>query len=161
MTKSAASRAARVVGVGQPAAGDDGVGLAVLAALRDMGPPRGTELLQAPDGAALVPILETSQPVMILDAVVGAAPGQVMALSPEELEAVARWPVSTHGLGVPEAIALARLLYGARCATVITILGVGIAPPAALRVGLSPEVAASVPQAAARALALLRSMPHP
>lgn len=71
----------RVIALGQPAAGDDGVGPAVLAALREAGAPEGAELLSCPDPSALIELLQAEGPIVIVDAVLGERPGEVLALS--------------------------------------------------------------------------------
>ncbi len=88
--------------------------------------------------------------VVLIDAVIGGAPGTVMQLDPDAL-AAGPTPVSSHGLGVREAIALAKMLYGA---VAIAIVGVAIDPPREVRVGLSPAVAAAIAPAADLAVAL-------
>jgi hydrogenase maturation protease len=145
----------RVIALGQRAAGDDGVGLAVLEELRRHGVPEGIELVHAPEDGALITLLETRAAVVLVDAVLGREPGEVLELAPEELEARGLRPVSTHGLGAAQAIALARTVAPATVAPAIRIVGVTIAPPARYVQALSPAVAAAVPRAAARIRALV------
>lgn len=79
---------ARVVGLGQRVAGDDGVGLAILERLRRTGVGPGVELFEVAEATALLPLLETPHPVFVVDAVVGAGPvGEVVDLSAEEIGA--------------------------------------------------------------------------
>ncbi|XXT21311.1 hydrogenase maturation protease [Sorangium sp. So ce429] len=163
---------ARVIGLGQRAAGDDAAGLAVLEALRRRGPPSGAELVEARDASALVSLLQTPAEVVIVDAVLASPPGEVLDLSPSDLAAGAPVPVSTHGLGVGQAIELARLAAPDRLSPDIRIVGVSIGRPgprgpgrrapsgdpeprASDELGLSPEVAAAVPRAVARVLSFL------
>jgi hydrogenase maturation protease len=146
---------ARVIGLGQRTAGDDGVGLAVLEALARRGVPAGVELVQAAEESALVDLVETPLPVVLVDAVLGTPAGEVVTLAPEELESHRRGPVSTHGLGVPRALALARAVAGARVAPAIHVVGITIARAEPYGPGLSPAVAAAVPRAAERVLALV------
>lgn len=146
---------ARVVGLGQRVAGDDAAGLAVLEALRRRGPPAGTELVEAKDAIALVSLLETPSKVVVVDAVLASPPGEVLDLSPQDLAAGAPVPVSTHGIGVAQAIELARLAAPDRLSPDIRIIGVSIGRPCRQELGLSPEVAAAVPRAVARVLSFL------
>jgi hydrogenase maturation protease len=134
-----------------PGAPDLGGSGSASAALR---PGPRLELLVAPEASALVPLLSTPAQVILVDAVVAAAPcdappGEVLVLAPEDLEAGAAVPVSTHGLGVAQAIALARIVDPAGVSPRIRLVAVRIAPPAARAEGLSPAVAAAVPRAAA------------
>jgi hydrogenase maturation protease len=145
---------ALVIGLGQPAAGDDGVGVAVLERLRTDGVPPGVELVRAVEPTALVELLAVQVPVVLIDAVASAAPGEVLELGPDELAGRGAPPYSTHGLDVERAIALARAL-SPRITPALRIVGVGIARPPLRATGLSPAVAAAVPRAAERVRALV------
>lgn len=145
----------RVIAIGQTAAGDDGVGYAVLDRLRAEGVPPDVELMRADEDAALVTLLETPGPVVIVDAVLGSPPGRVVDLAPADLAAAALRPVSTHGIGVAQAIELARVVAGDQVAPSIRIVAITIERPAGYAHALSPAVAAAVASAAARVRALL------
>jgi len=141
----------RVVGLGQVAAGDDAVGLAVLDRIRQMGPPDGTELVAARDATALVELLQTERRVVVVDAVVGhPRVGEVIELPEEALAAGPGGPrpLSTHGVSFQQAVALARMTSGGALAPEIVLVAVAIAPPERYTTGLSPEVQAAVPVAA-------------
>lgn len=129
-----------LVGLGQGAAGDDGVGLVVLRALVAAGLPEGVTAVEIRDAAPLVDLLCGGAPVLLVDAVVGPPPGEVVVLDEAALQAEVS-AVSTHALSVPAAVGLARALGGA---APLTVVGVGIAPPEGVRIGLSPEVEAAV-----------------
>jgi hydrogenase maturation protease len=145
---------ARVIALGQPAAGDDGVGWAVLDAIDARGVPDGVELVRAREASAILPHLVGR--VVVVDAVVGASrPGEVRVLVESELDAAAPSSVSSHGIGVVQALALARELGQVAA---ISIVAVGIGAPRRYAMGLSPEVAAAVPRAADTVLQLLH---HP
>jgi hydrogenase maturation protease len=146
---------ARVIGVGQGAAGDDGVGLAIVEWLRARGVPDGVELVRAPEDAALIGLLETQVPVVLVDAVLGTPAGDVHELAPEDLANGPLLPFSTHGMGVAKAIELARVLAPTAVSPSIRIIAVTIARPQRYEQQLSPAVAAAVPRAAARVLALV------
>jgi hydrogenase maturation protease len=147
---------ARVIALGQAAAGDDGVALVVLDRLRVSRVPAGVELLHATEELALVPLLETVGPVVIVDAVVHAPPGQVLDLAPEALAHGCR-AVSTHGVGVYQAIELARALGAEPRPASIRIVAVTISRPRRYTRRLSPAVAAAVPVAVERVLAAIGS----
>jgi hydrogenase maturation protease len=146
---------ARVIALGQAAAGDDGVGLAVLERLRERGTPEGVELVRAPDDSALVTLLETPAAVVMLDAILGTPPGEVLELSPAELAHRTARALSTHGMGVPEAVALARVLAPDAVSPSIRVVAVTIEKPAHYAPQLSAAVAAAVPRAVERVLALV------
>lgn len=146
---------ARVVGLGQPAAGDDGVGAAVVQALQERSLPRGVEVRHLSEPSALVELLDANVPVVIVDAVLGAPAGEVVELGVAELAARAPRRVSSHGLGVAEAAELAGALSDGKEPASIRVVAVTIARPDSYGRALSPEVAAAVPRAAARVLELL------
>jgi hydrogenase maturation protease len=66
--------------------------------------------------------------------------------------------VSSHGIGVADALALAGALGHDVSMAALRIVAVAIARPAGRRAGLSPEVAAAVPGAAERVLGILAGM---
>jgi len=146
---------ARIIALGQNAAGDDGVGLAVLAWLRTRPLPEGVELIGAAEDVALMELLETHVPVVLVDAVLGTPAGEVLAFAPEDLVAGPALAVSTHGMGVAKAIELARVLAPATVSPSIRVVAVTIARPRRYEQGLSPAVAAAVPSAGERVLALI------
>jgi len=138
-----------VVGIGQPAAGDDGVGLVVARTLAA----RGLEVREAADASIVLTLLEAARRVVIVDAVVGGLPGSVIRLDAGAL-ASGPAPLSSHGLGVAEALELARTLYGDHVVARVDIVGVAIARPGGSGFGLSAAIAAAVEPAAALAAAL-------
>jgi hydrogenase maturation protease len=150
---SGTERRARVVGLGHASGGDDGVGLAVLARLRAMSVPAHVELVEATEPSTLVSLLDGADPVVLVDAVVGTDdPGRILRLEPEMLQTPALRLLSTHGVEVPQAIELARVLSPATVCKRIRIVGITIRRPGGPATTLSPDVAAAVPAAAAEAL---------
>ncbi len=145
----------RVVGLGQRAAGDDGAGLAVVERLRSSAAARGIEILEAREASALVEWVQTAAPVVVVDALLGAAPGEVVELEPEALDARGLSALSTHGVGVGAAVALARAVAPDAVSPRIRVLGIGIAAARRGVVGLSPEVERGVARAVERVLELL------
>lgn len=140
-----------VVGIGQLAAGDDGVGLAVARALAA----RGLAVRESADASILLALLADGHRVVVVDAVAGGGPpGAVIRIDPDALAAGGAAPLSSHGLGVAEAIAIARTLHGDGVVAGLAIVGVAIGRPAAHAIGLSPAVAAAIGPAAALAAEL-------
>jgi hydrogenase maturation protease len=146
----------RVIACGQPAAGDDGVGFVVLSALEREDLPAEVELCRARDTVALLPLLERAERILIVDAALGLEPGEVRVLDSARVDASAANGVSSHGIGVRQAIDLARALSPSEVAPEIEILAVGIERPTAYTLALSPSVARAVPSAVAMALGWLR-----
>ena len=149
---------ARVIGLGQRTAGDDGVGLVVIDALRVRGVPQGVELLAVAEPTQMIPLLETLDLVIVVDAIVGAeTPGTVVTYPPERFAAQNLAPFSTHGVGAIEAIELARLLSPDEVSTSIHIVGVTIDRPTHRSNALSPSVARALPRAIEAVLELLET----
>ena len=155
---------ARVIGVGTRAAGDDGVGLAVLDALRDAEVPSGVELRQVSEPLALVELLDGAEHVVLVDAVLGAgATGEVLVLRPSALAGARAFPLSSHGVSVATALALSRSLGAgqrrSRSARDVWIVAVRIGLSLVVRgsMGLSPAVTSAVPRAVEAVLERLRS----
>lgn len=147
---------ARVIGLGQCAAGDDGVGLVVLERLGPLVPP-DVELVAIAEACAAIPLLATPVPVVVVDAVVTdrGVPGEVLDLDSDALRSDARG-VSTHGVSLARALDLARWLMGPeRSAPATRIIGVTIAIPHAPAIGLSDVVEAAVPRAVGAVLRTL------
>lgn len=143
-----------VVGIGQAAAGDDGVGLTVARALGG----RGLDVRESADASVVLTLLGDGAHVVLVDAVVGGgALGSVIELDPRALAQGPR-PLSSHGLGVREAIELARALHGDDVLGRVAIVGIVIERAVRSSVGLSDAVAAAVGPAALRAEALVETM---
>lgn len=143
-----------IIGVGNPLAGDDGAGPALVHVLRtggicaDLAETRGeaTRLMALMDGRAEVILIDTSQ--------TGAAPGSILRFD------VAQAPLpafsdsaSSHGFGLHEALELARSLgtLPARC-EVIAIEGQCFDTGT----GLSDAVRVAVDQLAKELLACIK-----
>lgn len=138
-----------ILGIGQLAAGDDGVGVVVA---RTLGR-RGLAVRESADASILLALIDAGRRVVLVDAVVGGTPGTVTQLDLDALDAGSA-PLSSHGLGVAEALVLARMLYGARAAADVAIVGISIERPLAASFELSPAIAAAVEPAAALAARL-------
>jgi hydrogenase maturation protease len=140
-------RASILLGLGQDAAGDDGVGLAVARVLRE----RGLDARTSTDASVVVGLLDEGARVVIVDAVVGGGvPGEVIEIAPAALGGEVA-PVSSHGVSLRAALDLAAVLSGEEALSRVRIVGVVIEPPTALAHGLTPEVARAVSIAADRA----------
>jgi hydrogenase maturation protease len=113
----------RVVCVGNALRGDDGAGLVVAARLRELAP--GADVREERgDPAAVMEAFEDVDELILVDAVCSGAPaGTVHTL--DVGAGLARLPgsgASTHGLGLGEAIELARLL--GRLPATVTLYGI-------------------------------------
>jgi hydrogenase maturation protease len=146
------SRSVLILGVGNPLAGDDGVGvraIEALAASSDL--PEGIRLLDAGVlGMDILAWTRPDEPVVILDAVHGPGdPGTLYRFGLDEIQAPAEPPLSVHDLGIAFALHAARLmgrpLHG-------TLIGVEPARVEAFTAGLSPPVEAALPALQAAAI---------
>lgn len=136
----------RLVGLGQPFAGDDAVGLLVARAAREALPT--LEVVELSGAEGLIELLD-GRPTLVVDAVLDAgAPGALRWLRPDQLGRVRA--VSTHGIGVAEAVGLAEALNGPGVLRRLALLGVAIRAPVGPGAGMSAEVAAAVPRAVER-----------
>jgi hydrogenase maturation protease len=136
-----------VIGVGNPDRGDDGVGRAVVQRLRERVPDDVTLLELGGEATSLLVAIEGSALAILVDAAVSRGPpGTIMRLD-AHAGPVPEAPggFSSHGLGVAQAIELARALAALppRC-LVFAITAQAFEPGAAL----SPAVAAAVDPAA-------------
>jgi hydrogenase maturation protease len=140
-----------VVGIGQDAAGDDGVGLLVARTLTE----RGITAIESTDATVVLDLLAEGLWVVVVDAVVGGgAVGDVLHLQRDDL-AEHHTPLSSHGIGVIEALALASALLGADALERVRVVGVVIAKPPRLGSKLAAAVSAAVGPAAALAARLV------
>ena len=145
-----------LIGIGNPWRGDDGIGHAVVYALQDT--PGLTTATTFGEPAELMDLWQGHDPVILVDAIVtGAVPGTLHRLdAAEPLPRTARY--SSHGIGLADAIELARALDALPANLVIY----GI-EPACLEDGasLSPELADRIAEVAARIRAELEGSPVP
>ena len=146
------SRSVLILGVGNPLAGDDGVGVRVieaLAAASDL--PAGIRLLDVGVlGMDILAWIQPDEPVVILDAVHGPRePGALYRFALDEIAAPAEPPLSVHDLGITDTLHAARLMGRPLRGT---LLGVEPAHVEAFTAGLSPPVAAALPALQAAAI---------
>jgi len=122
----------RVIGLGNPAAGDDALGHAVVACLRgrapwiDAVPWRG-------DALGLLDAWHPESVVVLVDAVLsGAPPGTLHRLDAAASSCFGNLACrSTHGIGLPQAIELARVL--GRLPRRLIIVGIEAGPSGVAR----------------------------
>jgi hydrogenase maturation protease len=147
--------AARIIGVGNAWAGDDGAGPAVIRALRKLD--GSCDLAEVDDPAQLIELLtDGANPVVVVDAVADDGPaGRVVLIDPERHNPLSEHLLSTHGVGVMDAIELAQITHPNRVARRIFVVGITVQPISCKGSGLSPVVQAAVQPAARQALGLI------
>jgi Ni,Fe-hydrogenase maturation factor len=101
-------------------------------------------------------------PLVLVDAMMGAPAGRVEPVAIAQLDDTSRFGASSHGLGLGQLLALARVLSpGFETRLWLQVVGVGIAMPTRGVSQLSPAVRAAIPTAAALAVALVRGVVLP
>jgi len=154
--------AVTVLGVGNPIMGDDGVGLELLSLVEaSFSDPRVEYVDGGTSGMELLPVVQSARRLLILDAVSGPVPGEVVELPGDQIPRLLAAKLSPHQLGLLDIFAAARLL-GTEPDEVVVI---GIVPEFVdVQVGLTPTIAASLPDATAKAISVLHlwlPMAHP
>ncbi|WP_296605136.1 hydrogenase maturation protease [Nocardioides sp.] len=160
MTTRAMTGSCLVVGIGDPARGDDGVGLAVARAVADRALP-GVYVCVHRDPTALMDLWAGRDLVVVVDAVrSGAVPGTVHRLAVGVGETPLPFPAwaasgrGTHAFGLAAVVELARAL--GRLPEHLVVVGV---EAASFGCGypLSTEVLAAVPVAAEQVVEEVRA----
>ena len=120
--------AAVVIGLGNPLMGDDGLGLAALARLREQWElPEGVIAVDGGTwGMNLLPLLEDAETVVLLDAIdAGRPPGELVLLEGDEVPRGLGLKLSPHQIDLREVLALLELR--------------GTLPSRLVAIGLQPE----------------------
>jgi hydrogenase maturation protease len=145
------ARGVAVIGVGNPIMGDDGLGLAALARLREGWevPPEVSLIDGGTWGMNLLPLIEDAEAVIFLDAITaGRKPGEAVEL---ERDALPKWvalKLSPHQMDLKEVLALAEL----RGTLPERAVAIGAEPAwLELSTSLSREAAGAVESVATRA----------
>jgi len=146
--------AVTVLGVGNLIMGDDGAGLELMSALQERCPDPRVEFVEgATDGMGLLPVIQDANRLLILDAVDGPQPGAVTVITGDHISRLLSTKVSPHQLGLRDVFSAARIT-GREPSEIVVV---GIVPDSVTaRYGLSPVVAAALPEAVERALGVLR-----
>lgn len=158
MTDSA--RRTLVIGLGNPLMGDDGVGLAALERLRDdwdVSPE--VELVDGGTwGMNLLPLLETADQVLLLDAIrSGSPPGTVTELVGDAVPRGLDHKLSPHQIDLREVLALTML----RDTLPRELVAIGVEPAqVTMSITLSAPVEAAIPLMLARAAVWLETHGH-
>ena len=101
-----------LIGLGNPLMGDDGLGLAALAQLREQWEvPADVELVDGGTwGMNLLPVIEDAGRVLLLDAInAGTAPGTVIVIPRQRLPHYLAMKISPHQVDMADVLALAVL----------------------------------------------------
>jgi hydrogenase maturation protease len=101
-----------IIGIGNPLRGDDGAGIAVAHHLKGQFTAEVKIIEEAGDGLLLLEAWRDASSVFLVDAMSsGSAPGKIEVFNVHKQRVPVRFfPCSTHGFGLPHAIALARAI---------------------------------------------------
>jgi len=142
-----------VLGVGNPIMADDGTGPELLTRLRAQRPdPRVGYVDGVTGGMELLPVVTEATRLLVLDAVAGATPGQVVRLSGDQLPRLLSGQLSPHQVGLLDVFSAARLLD--REPEQIEVVGI-VPAKVEMSVGLSAAVTAALGDAVGAAVAVL------
>jgi len=149
-----AGRRTRVIGLGNPILGDDGVGWRVVEAMRGLLDDEAVDVLcLSVGGVSLMEQLVGCDRALLVDAVVtGGTPGEVLSVPLDELgDPSCGHTASTHDTTLTTALSLGRALQ-APLPDDIWVVGVEVDPRCLHEFNeqLSPEVTAAVPEAVRR-----------
>jgi hydrogenase maturation protease len=136
----------KIIAVGNPFCGDDGVGAAVLDRIREDSLFSGADLIDAQtDSLSLIEQFTTNGLHIIIDAArMGQVPGDIVRMRPDEISQKIRWDrLSLHGFGLAETLGLAQRIDKAPERLVI----IGVEPEIVeINQGLSETVDAAIPE---------------
>lgn len=147
-----------IAGVGNELAGDDGIGIAAVRALRERPDlPAGVELLEIGTlGPAALSSIEPEDVVVFLDAVrAESPPGTISCFDLAEMPLPASAPISVHDLGLLHLLADAKLLGRPLRGILVGVEPGRIAP---LERRLSTEVAEALPRLVDRVILEVRRL---
>jgi hydrogenase maturation protease len=140
----------KLIGVGNAWRGDDAAGLMVARRLRQENLPV-VKISESPGtGSALSDAWQDAARVIVVDAIVsGAAPGTIYRFDARDPAATfpVSWSPSSHGWGLSEALALGKVFQN--LPPVLIIYGIE-GENFAIGDGLSPDVAAAIPEVTRR-----------
>jgi hydrogenase maturation protease len=143
-----------VLGVGNPIMGDDGVGLEILDRLRAQFRDRRIDFVEGGTaGLELVPVVQDSTRLLILDAIAGTSPGEIVELEGDQIPRLLSSKLSPHQVGLLDIFSAARLLGSEPSELKV----VGVVPEYVhARVGLSGRVEGALASATSRAASIIQ-----
>lgn len=147
-----------IVCVGNSLVGDDAVGFAIFERLRDSRLPPGVRLhFLELGGIGLLDLVRGEPLLLIVDAVrFQRPPGTIHVVRVADLPAAGGPPVTSHDIGIREALDIGAILYPERMPAEILLVGIEGECFDQLGVPLSPAVLAAVDDAVSTIIALAR-----
>lgn len=138
----------KIIGCGNPLAGDDGLGVHVIDQLKIMSLPEGVTAAEGgTDPLNLLEMLRGEDKVILVDAVKGAGrPGEVFVLALGQLDLGADTGLSLHHFNLSHVLTLGQTLFPAEMPREIVVIGVEAQDTSPYNLRLSPVVEASLPK---------------
>ena len=129
----------RVIGCGNPLVSDDGVGVRVIEELKQTVLPSDVELITAGnDPFRVLDMLRGVDKVIIVDAAAGATPGEIMRLTPKDIELSKKTGFSLHHVSIAQVLELGKQLYPKEMPEEVQLYAIGVSDRQPFSVGLSP-----------------------
>jgi hydrogenase maturation protease len=150
-----------ILGVGNPIACDDGVGIRVALILRTLPLPRNIIVqLRATIAIDVLELLPEYDRIVIVDAMkTGAAAGTCRVLDVAEASALAATPYCCHAIGIAELLRIAHAAAPLRVAPRVVLVGIEAERLQEYGTELSPTVQNALPQAVRLVLELVEAEP--
>lgn len=138
----------KIIGCGNPIAGDDGVGIHVINSLKTMSLPGYPTVLEGgTDPLNLLEMLRGTEKVILVDAVKGAGrPGDVCLLNIDRLDIHSPGGVSLHQWGLSHVLQLGNILFPQEMPKEIILIGVEVMDTAPYSTNISQPVKKAIPQ---------------
>lgn len=139
----------KIIGCGNPIAGDDGIGVYIINKLKGLSLPEGITLLEGgTDPLNLLQMLRAAPKAILVDAVKGAGkPGEVVLLTPDQLDLHPQEGLSLHQFNLAHVLSLGYNLYPEEMPKEILVVAIEAFDTTPGNLELSAPVKKAVPQA--------------
>lgn len=139
----------KVIGIGNPLASDDGVGVHIARELLKNRLPKNVEVIEAESpGPSILELVAGAEKIILIDAAIGnGKPGTIHKLSLDDLRTGRRRLRSLHEISLLDLLEVGRLTDPESFPGKLVILGIEVANIMRYREGLSDPVRNSIPAA--------------
>ena len=149
----------KVIGIGNPLASDDAIGLHVARKLLEMKLPDNVGVIAAESGgSSILELMTGADKVILIDATLGGArPGTVHRLSLDDIQVGKCKLRSLHEINLADLLRIGRLAQPEAFPRKLTIVGIEVANTGRYRQGLSDAVRDAIPRAVETVLSEIMS----